>query len=73
MKQSPIIGVTPLWDSERKSLWMLPDYAVRMENKRFVWAVQWHPEYMFTTDKNSMKIFKYFVNFAVAYWKESPR
>ena len=26
MKQSPIIGVTPLWDAERKSLWMLPDY-----------------------------------------------
>ena len=26
MKQSPIIGVTPLWDSERKSVWMLPDY-----------------------------------------------
>ena len=47
--------------------------AVMMKNKRFVWAVQWHPEYMFTTDKNSMKIFKYFVNFAVAYWKESPR
>ncbi len=47
--------------------------AVRMTGKRFVWAVQWHPEYMFTTDKNSMKIFKYFVNFAVAYWKESPR
>lgn len=47
--------------------------AIMMKNKRFVWAVQWHPEYMFTTDKNSMKIFKYFVNFAVAYWKESPR
>lgn len=26
MKQSPIIGVTPLWDTERKSIWMLPDY-----------------------------------------------
>ena len=26
MKQSPIIGVTPLWDTERKSVWMLPDY-----------------------------------------------
>jgi len=26
MKQSPIIGVTPLWDVERKSVWMLPDY-----------------------------------------------
>ena len=26
MKPSPIIGVTPLWDEERKSIWMLPDY-----------------------------------------------
>ena len=26
MKHSPIIGVTPLWDTERKSVWMLPDY-----------------------------------------------
>ena len=26
MKQSPIIGVTPRWDAERKSVWMLPDY-----------------------------------------------
>ena len=26
MKQSPIIGVTPLWDAERESVWMLPDY-----------------------------------------------
>ena len=26
MKKLPIIGVTPLWDEERKSVWMLPDY-----------------------------------------------
>jgi len=26
MKPSPIIAVTPLWDAERKSVWMLPDY-----------------------------------------------
>ena len=26
MRQLPIIGVTPLWDEERKSVWMLPDY-----------------------------------------------
>lgn len=26
MNNSPIIGVTPLWDAERKSVWMLPDY-----------------------------------------------
>ena len=38
--------------------------AVMMKNKRFVWAVQWHPEYMFKTDKNSMKIFDCFIYFA---------
>ncbi len=38
--------------------------AVQMKNKRFVWAVQWHPEYMFKTDKNSMKLFDCFINFA---------
>ena len=26
MSKSPIIGVTPLWDAERRSVWMLPDY-----------------------------------------------
>lgn len=26
MSKSPIIGITPLWDAERKSVWMLPDY-----------------------------------------------
>ena len=26
MNKPPIIGVTPLWDAERKSVWMLPDY-----------------------------------------------
>ena len=26
MSKSPIIGVTPLWDAERKSVWMLPEY-----------------------------------------------
>ena len=24
--RKPIIGVTPLWDSERRSVWMLPEY-----------------------------------------------
>lgn len=38
--------------------------AVRMDNKRFVRAVQWHPEYMFKTDSNSMKLFDCFINFA---------
>ena len=26
MNKKPIIGLTPLWDSERKSVWMLPEY-----------------------------------------------
>ena len=35
--------------------------AVQMAGKRFVWAVQWHPEYMFKTDPDSLAIFSYFV------------
>ena len=63
MNKSPIIGVTPLWDAECKNVWMLPDYldgiieAAQMTNRRFVWAVQWYPEYMFKTDSDSSAIF----------------
>ena len=35
--------------------------AARMTNKRFVWAVQWHPEYMFKTDRDSLTLFSCFV------------
>ena len=35
--------------------------AFQMQGKRFVWAVQWHPEYMFKTDKDSLAIFSCFV------------
>ena len=35
--------------------------AARMTGKRFVWAVQWHPEYMFKTDADSLAIFSCFV------------
>ena len=35
--------------------------AARMPGKRFVWAVQWHPEYMFKTDLDSLAIFSCFV------------
>ena len=35
--------------------------AVQMAGKRFVWAVQWHPEYMFKTDPDSLAIFSFFV------------
>ena len=36
-------------------------YAVKIEGKRVVCAVQWHPEYMFKTDADSMKVFSWFV------------
>lgn len=35
--------------------------AVQMPSKRFVWAIQWHPEYLFRTDKDSLAIFSCFV------------
>ena len=35
--------------------------AARMPGMRFVWAVQWHPEYMFKTDADSLAIFSCFV------------
>ena len=35
--------------------------AARMPGKRFVWAVQWHPEYMFKTDLDSLALFSCFV------------
>jgi len=36
--------------------------AARMEGKRFVWGVQWHPEYMFKMDKDSLAIFSHFIH-----------
>lgn len=35
--------------------------AVEMPDKKFVWAVQWHPEFNYLKDENSMKIFEEFV------------
>ena len=35
--------------------------AFQMPDKRFVWAVQWHPEYLFKTDHDSLAIFSCFV------------
>ena len=35
--------------------------ALQMPSKRFVWAIQWHPEYLFRTDKDSLAIFSCFV------------
>jgi len=36
--------------------------AAWMRGKRFVWGVQWHPEYMFKADANSLKLFEAFIN-----------
>ena len=36
--------------------------AARLENKFFVWGVQWHPEYMFKTDPDSLTIFSSFIH-----------
>ncbi len=36
--------------------------AVRHQHKRFVWGVQWHPEFSFQVDENSRKIVKAFVD-----------
>ena len=38
--------------------------AVYMPGHRFLWAVQWHPEFSWKTDENSRKIFKAFIEAA---------
>ena len=38
--------------------------AVYAPEKRFVWAVQWHPEFFYKKDENSRKLFAAFVNAA---------
>ena len=35
--------------------------AVYRPDQRFLWAVQWHPEFAYRTDENSRKIFSAFV------------
>lgn len=43
---------------------MAPDgliEAVTMPDARFLWAVQWHPEFLYRVDPNSRKIFRAFV------------
>lgn len=35
--------------------------AVEMPDKKFVWAVQWHPEFLFRSDAFSVALFRYFV------------
>lgn len=36
--------------------------AVCLPGKKFVWAVQWHPEFSHKADENSRRIFQAFVN-----------
>lgn len=36
--------------------------AVYMPEKRFIWAVQWHPEFSYKVDDNNLKLFIEFVN-----------
>lgn len=38
--------------------------AAYMPDRRFVWAVQWHPEFSFRVDENSRKLFHAFVRAA---------
>ena len=38
--------------------------AVYAPEKRFVWAVQWHPEFFYRVDENSRKLFAAFVRAA---------
>lgn len=79
----PIIGVVPLVDEAKNSLWMLPGYmegvekarplkimavaddgiieAVEMTDKKFVWGIQWHPEFSYKSDENSRLNFEEFV------------
>jgi len=35
--------------------------AIYLPDKKFVWAVQWHPEFSYLTDDDSMKIFNKFI------------
>ena len=47
-----------------KAMAVAPDgiiEAIQMEGKRFVWAVQWHPEYLFEADPNSQVLFTHFI------------
>ena len=36
--------------------------AVYAPGKKYVWAVQWHPEFIFSKDSNNKKLFQSFAN-----------
>ena len=44
--------------------------AVYDESRRFLWAVQWHPEFSYKTEESSRRIFKGFVNACKDYFPE---
>ncbi len=116
--KKPLIGLIPLYDDEKDSLWMLPGYmdavaeagglpimlplteddsvlsqiaslcdgflltgghdvspylygespieecGICMPDQKFVWGIQWHPEFSHRTDEHSRKIVKAFVDAA---------
>ena len=35
-----------------------------MPDHRFLWAIQWHPEFSYLKDENSQKIFRAFIDSA---------
>ena len=37
--------------------------AFYVPNKKFIWALQWHPEFSYKTDENSRAIFRHFISF----------
>ena len=38
--------------------------AVCIPQKKFIWGIQWHPEFSYLTDENSKKIFSEFIRMA---------
>ena len=53
-----------LLSEKLKSMAKAPDgliEAVYSPKHKFLWAVQWHPEFSYTRDDNSLNIFKEFI------------
>ena len=36
--------------------------AVCLEDKKFIWGIQWHPEFNYLKEETSIKIIKKFIN-----------
>ena len=57
LKSLPAFQQTvPLYEKEPD------DSVVCMEDKTFLWAVQWHPEFSFKTDAYNKMFFDSFIN-----------